>query len=207
MTIKTLSVGSFSTNCYIVNDEEGRTAIIDPGADNATIEDYIKEYSLTPECVILTHGHLDHFLAAESVAKAFSVPIIAHEAEFDVLQDGNSNGTVTFAHKAKIITPDKLVSDGENIKIGSIVLKVIHTPGHTRGSMCLFCDADNVLFSGDTLFFESIGRADLPTGNYEQLVESVKKIYSLCDGCVVYPGHGPETRVSYEMENNPYVSE
>ncbi len=202
LNIKQIEVGKNSTNCYILSLGED-CVIIDAGGDSDVIMNYIAEECLKPHCVVLTHGHFDHFMGAKQVADAYSIPIICHEAEFNILQDANNNGSNLVLRKNLTLIPDKTVADGDIITAGGLSLKCMHTPGHTIGGMCLL--HEGFAFTGDTLFFESIGRTDLPTGDYDTIVQSIKKLYTLDEGTICYPGHGPRTTIAYEKENNAYV--
>ncbi len=204
MRIDTLLVGNNSTNCYILS--EGTDAvIIDPGDAHERIVEHLAQHGLELRCVILTHGHFDHFLGAAPLLRDYPVPMLCHEDEFNTLTDGARNGSAHVLRHNVTIAPDKTVTDGEIIHIGGIKLTVLHTPGHTPGSMCLI--ADGCIFTGDTLFFETIGRTDLPGGNFDNIIQSIKKLYQLGDWYTCYPGHGPKTTISYEKENNAYVQE
>ncbi|MDE7325609.1 MAG: MBL fold metallo-hydrolase [Lachnospiraceae bacterium] len=208
MTVDKLAVGAVITNCYIVSDGETKDAVvIDPGAAADKIGEKIREKDLNLRAILLTHGHFDHILAAEKLREEFSVKLYCSKAEREVCMDPGQNVGRTFGFSCSVV-PDQTFDDGEELSFGALSCKVIATPGHTKGGVCFYFDAEGVLFSGDTLFFESVGRTDFPGGNAKLLVDSVKeRIFVLPDATKVYPGHGPATSVAYEKENNPYVNE
>ena len=184
MQIKTVKVGSLQTNCYIVIDEKSSEAVvIDPGDEGARILAEIK--GLKVRYIILTHGHPDHFGAIDVLQKATGAPLLANP------DDG------------WFVKPDQELKDGQGIKFGEISLKVIHTPGHSRGGVCLY--ADGVLFSGDTLFSGDRGRTDLPGGSMAQMAKSLNRLSRLPDETVVFPGHDEPTTIRREKERGTLV--
>lgn len=198
-------VGEVYENAYVFFDDESKRAvIIDPGAEAEKILDSVNKRGLTVEAVLLTHGHYDHTGGAEAIRDAESVDIRCHADEKAFLLDTGKS----FAQEP--IMPDALFNDGDDIPVGGQKLRVIHTPGHTAGSCCFYAapdsDSGGVLFSGDTLFRESVGRHDLPTGNGQALLSSVKsKLYTLPGKTVVCPGHGEASTIAHEMAHNPFV--
>ncbi|MDI6869982.1 MAG: MBL fold metallo-hydrolase [Bacillota bacterium] len=189
MTIQTLLVGVLGTNCYLVSDPESREMlVIDPGAEAERILAAIRAGGVKVAAIVNTHGHWDHIGANGEVKEATGAPLLIHEAD------------------AGITSPpaDRLLHGEEELPLGRFKLRVIHTPGHSPGSICLYLPG--VLFSGDTLFAESVGRTDLPGGSLSQLVSSIReKLFVLPDETVVHPGHGPSTTVGEERSLNPYV--
>ncbi|MDD4798089.1 MAG: MBL fold metallo-hydrolase [Clostridia bacterium] len=197
-------VGQLGTNCYFLRDEAtGATAVIDPGGNSNKIIEYIKENNLEISAIINTHGHFDHITANSKVAEFTGVPIIIHNEDEPWLRH-NKNG---IGDGQKL----QFVSDGDVIKIGEIKLNVLHTPGHTPGGISLYLAAGQtgeagLLFSGDTLFFNSVGRTDLIGGDFDKLMNSIcKKLLLLPDETTVFPGHGPSTTIGNEKEHNPYL--
>lgn len=204
--MKTLVLGIVQTNCYIISNEETKEAIvIDPADDAGRITGYLKENDLTCRGILLTHGHFDHILAASKVADITGARIYAHEAEAMLLSDPEMNAS-SHIRCAVGLVPNVLLRDNEELSLAGFQIRVIHTPGHTGGGACYYVKEHGVLISGDTLFYEDIGRSDLPTGSYSTLVESIKtKLFVLEEDTVVYPGHGEPTTIGYEKNNNIYL--
>jgi glyoxylase-like metal-dependent hydrolase (beta-lactamase superfamily II) len=204
--IKTLVLGMVHNNCYIVNNPNSKEAVvIDPGDDLNTIENYLKENDLECKAIFLTHGHFDHITAAPGLKILSHAPIYAHEAEVGLLSDPRLNASVYMGEEVSI-TPDILLKDKEELQIAELSWQVIYTPGHTNGGVCYYLPAHDLIFSGDTLFYESIGRTDLPTGNHKMLIESISnQLMGLSDNTEVYPGHGRPTTIGHERIHNPYL--
>ena len=207
--ISTVHVGMIGTNCYIVytdNIESFKEAvIIDPGDDAEKIYDKVEELGIKPVAVLLTHGHFDHILAVNQVASKYNIDIYASEEEERLLGDATLNLSGGYRRDCVVEKYNKL-SDGQELELANIKFNAILTPGHTSGSMCYYIENENVLFSGDMLFRESVGRTDFPTGSEEQIINSLNnKLMKLEDKVVVYPGHGPATTIGYERVNNMYV--
>lgn len=207
LQIKTLVLGMIQTNCYIVSNGETKEAIvIDPADEAGKIEKHLKADDLVCKAILLTHGHFDHILAAKELASLTHAPIYAHEAEVELLGDPRLNASDQIRKECSLI-PDIKLQDDQMLNLAGYAIRVIHTPGHTKGGVCYYFVGHQVLFSGDTLFFETIGRTDLPTGNSMQLVESIRsKLMLLEDQVAVYPGHGYATTIGYERENNTYIN-
>ncbi len=207
LSLKTLVLGMVQTNCYIVSNDESKEAIVFDPADYADrIEQYLKANDLVCKGILLTHGHFDHILAASELATQNKAPIYAHEAEEKLLGDPHLNASSQIRRECTLI-PDVLLKDDQILDLAGFTIKVIHTPGHTAGGACYYFPGNGTLISGDTLFLESIGRTDLPTGNSRQLVDSINsKLMLLEDQVKVYPGHGRPTTIGYERDNNVYLS-
>lgn len=201
MIVETLVVGDMGVNCYVVWDEQTREAlIIDPGADAESIKDILRKKRLSAKFIINTHGHIDHIGADAQLG----LPIWIHKDDADFLDDSTKNLSAFFASPQKVRSPSHLLEDKEKIKLGGVTLEVLHTPGHTPGGICLA--GGGIVFSGDTLFFEGIGRTDFPYGSSPDLLSSIKdKLMSLPDDTLVYPGHGPQTTIGRERKNNPFL--
>ncbi len=204
MQIKTISVGPVETNCYIVTDNMGRGIIIDPGFEAWKIEEKIeKDYKI--DYIVLTHLHFDHFLAAKKIKEKTNAKIIIHEIDALGLENPNLNLLSRFDDLGEqLINTDIKVNEQTILKVGDLTLKFLHTPGHTKGSMCILID--NAIFSGDTLFRLNIGRTDLPGGNMNEMLNSLKKLFELEKDYDVYPGHMEKTTLFFERENNPYYN-
>lgn len=205
MKVITMEVGSLGTNCYIAYSETSRkAAVIDPGGNAEDIVAALRRENLTVECIINTHGHADHVLANMKVKEATVAPILIHQAEADMLVSAQKNLSAWIGGGTSCGPADRTLKDGDVIAVGEIEFKVIHTPGHTPGGICLL--AGDVLFSGDTLFAESIGRTDFPGGSYQQIINSIKdKLMILADDVKVLPGHGPGSTIGWERKHNPFI--
>ncbi|RVU55263.1 MBL fold metallo-hydrolase [Anaerosphaera multitolerans] len=198
-----LVLGDYQTNCYILFNENKEAIIIDPGAEAHKVINAVKENDLKVLSIIITHAHPDHFGALEKVRDEFKVKAYLSEDDSEMLakRSGELNGMLGV--KDEPLKADILVKDGDTIPFGNKELKVISTPGHTPGGICLLID--KVLFSGDTLFYGSIGRTDFPGGDYDTIIASLHKLMKLDKDIVVLPGHGPETSIEFERANNPFI--
>jgi glyoxylase-like metal-dependent hydrolase (beta-lactamase superfamily II) len=201
-----LEISSMGVNCYIVGCEETReVAVIDPGGNARAILNMLKENDLKAVYIINTHGHIDHIGANKGVKDATGAQILIHEADAKMLVNSASN--LSFLMGSGVTSPaaDRLLKDGDKIKIGNTVeLDVIHTPGHSPGGVCL--KTDDIIFVGDTLFQGSIGRTDFPGGSYNQLIQNIKnKLLCYDDDVIAYPGHGPATTIGFERKHNPFL--
>ena len=207
MEIKRLVLGLVRTNCYIVYSEETKKAvIIDPAADSRRIMEEISGLGIVPEAILLTHGHFDHMLAAESLKNGYQVPICVHKADAELVKHPDLNCSQQFLHMSYSISADEELEDGQNLRFLDGAFTVLSTPGHTEGSCCYYAKEDNILFSGDTLFQESVGRTDLPTGSAAKLVNSIReRLFVLPEDTLVLSGHGDQTTIGEEKQYNPYV--
>ncbi|MHC1589724.1 MAG: MBL fold metallo-hydrolase [Candidatus Hecatellaceae archaeon] len=205
MKVRMLVVGPVATNCYIARCEEtGEAIVIDPGDEGERILEAVREEKAKVKYVVNTHGHIDHIGANDLVRKALKAPLLIHRLDAEALGKPELNLSMFFWSELRASGPDRTLEDGDEIAFGRIRLKVLHTPGHTPGSICLL--SDDVIFTGDTLFAGSIGRTDMPGGSFQRLIHSLKhRIMPLPDGLKVYPGHGPETLLGYEKQVNPYL--
>ena len=209
MKVQSFVVGALFTNCYVIACEETREAIIvDPGFDDKReaekIFKIIEENSLKLKYIVNTHGHPDHTCGNGIVKEKFDVPILIHEFDAHMLGETSRGIAGFFGFKNFSPKADVLLHDGDIIKFGASVLKVMHTPGHSRGSISLIGEKE--VFSGDTLFMGSIGRTDFPESSEREMQQSLKKLAYLPDYFVVYPGHGPSTTIEEEKSNNPFLT-
>lgn len=206
MEITVLTVGPVYTNCYIVNKEGSKSClVIDPGEDAEKIADYIRKKSMKLEGILLTHGHFDHITGVSKLVSLAGGKVYACREEKEVLANPQLNGSVMMGYEVAL-EPEVFLRDGQQLTLADLQFRVIHTPGHTKGGCCYYAEEEKILFSGDTIFMESIGRTDFPTGNSRELMDSIRnKILVLPDEVQIYPGHGPDTSVAYETANNPYA--
>ncbi len=202
MEIKVLPLGNMGANCYMIKGETG-AVVIDVGADSFIVEDFLAENSDKQRLILLTHCHFDHIGGAAELRENTGVNIAIGEDEAGFLADEDVNLSGLFGTPIPPFYPDKTIKDGETVVVGDIELKAIKTSGHTSGGMCYLCGKN--LFSGDVLFYESIGRTDFPTGSFRELEASVKRLYELDGDITVYSGHGPATTIEHEIKYNPYV--
>ena len=198
--------GSVGTNCYVlINTQTQETVIIDPADDAPMLSAKLKEKNLKPAAILLTHGHYDHIMAVEELRKEYGIPVIAHEEEKQILENPKGNLS-TMIGKPFTVKADRFVKDEELLVTAGFSIRVLHTPGHTIGGCCYDLADENLLFSGDTLFWESVGRTDFPTGSMSALVRSIKeKLMVLPESTRVYPGHMGSTSIENEKQNNPFL--
>ncbi len=203
MFVKQLTVGDFGTNCYLVSDEESLEGyVIDPGGEGNRIVEEVNRLAIKVKGILLTHGHLDHFEAVDIIAKATGAPVMMHRADYDQYTCIPSFFGTVQAPKTPIL---EFLKQGMKLQAGRLTLTVLETPGHTPGGVCFYNEQDSV-FCGDTLFFRSVGRCDLPGGNWKVLEDSIQNVlYQLPETTTVYCGHGPATTIGEERMNNPYV--
>ena len=206
LSIQALVLGQVNTNCYLVWNTETKEGIIIDPADNAdAIVQLVQKEQVTLKGIYLTHAHFDHMLAASSVAGTYRALVCCLAQEREVAESTRLNLSDYFGCTYALI-PDCILQDGEVVQVAGMQMQVIHTPGHTKGSGCYYFAEEGILFSGDTLFLESVGRTDFPTGNSAVLAQSIKeKLYVLPEEVKVYPGHGSATTIGYEKKNNMYV--
>lgn len=209
MAVKILKfpLGMVRANCYIVyNDITNEALVIDPADNGAYINTKLKENNLTLKAVLLTHGHFDHIMAVQYLKNTFNVRVYAHESEEEILADASKNLSASMGGAPLSINADILLKDNQKLELIGTTITVIHTPGHTAGGVCYYFECEKLLFSGDTLFRDSVGRTDFPTGSMSVLVRSIKeKLITLGDDVVVYPGHEGETTISRERKFNPFI--
>ncbi|MDY3232371.1 MAG: MBL fold metallo-hydrolase [Clostridiaceae bacterium] len=203
--IETWVLGAVSTNCYLVYNEDSKEAVVvDPAGNYPFISNKCRELGVTPSAVLLTHGHFDHMLAAPEIRRAFQLKIYASETEDAMLADPGLNLSERFQGMPLGFHADEFVTDGQELTFLGVTWKVLETPGHTAGSVCYYIPEERLLLAGDTLFRESYGRTDFPTGSSSQMVHSIlDRLFVLPDDTTVYPGHGELTSIGYEKQCNP----
>ncbi len=205
MIFEAMTVGSYLSNCYIVgSDETKEAAIIDPGAQFEKIDNKLKELGLIPKIIILTHAHGDHIGAVKNFVEMYGTKVYIHEEDKEMLKDPEKNFSKGITGKSISITPDVELKDGDVIELGGMKLEIIHTPGHTRGGICI--KVENIMMTGDTLFNRSIGRTDFPGGSFNDIITSIReKIFKYDDETIVYPGHNSPSTIKSEKMGNPFL--
>jgi hydroxyacylglutathione hydrolase len=202
--VHTLVVGRLETNCYILQSDS-TAAVIDPGDEPERILRFIKDIAVKPSQIIATHTHFDHVLGVEAIRTALKIPFLIHRDDVPMLESMQS--LVRDFMGFSVSPPpkvDQFLKDGESITVGQDKVKVIHTPGHSPGSISLV--GQGFVLTGDALFNQSIGRTDLPGGDLDTLIRSITgRLFTLDDNTIVYPGHGPETSIGDEKLANPFV--
>lgn len=206
LLVKRLVTGELQTNCYLIsNSETGETVVVDPADEAKRIQTVIEENGLKPAVILLTHGHFDHMGAADLLRNWYSISMYCLETETEVLERPEWNLSSMFG-RGFSLKADGVFRDGEILHYLGQEIQVIATPGHTQGSCCFYFVNEGFLISGDTLFAESVGRTDFPTGSGRKLAQSVvERVFSLPEETVVYPGHYGETTVGHEKKWNPCV--
>ena len=201
-----MMLGVCQTNCYFVYREgSSKVIFIDPADYGDQIFQAMKNNGFEVAAILLTHGHFDHIWGCSRLRQLTSAPVYAYEVEEDVLLSSDLNVSAG-AGRACTVKANTLLKDGEEVTVEGMTFQVIATPGHTKGSCCYYFEEADMLISGDTLFEESVGRTDLPTGSMSTLVRSVKdKLFVLPDDTVVYPGHGDSTTIGHEKKYNPFI--
>jgi hydroxyacylglutathione hydrolase len=206
MEITTLAVSMFETNCHLVYDKAaGEGVIIDPGDEADRIEDEIARLGFRATAILLTHGHGDHIGAVAALKRKLSIPVVAGTRAEQMIMFSNKHFSAMFGVSVSCPPPDRFLGEGDTVPFGSVSLGVISTPGHSPEGVCF--SAPGVVFCGDTLFCGSIGRTDLPGGDFEQLIDAITaKLLVLPDETICYPGHGPTTTIGEERRCNPFLT-
>lgn len=205
MKIGRMVIGSYATNCYLLYREgASEVIVIDPADAGEQIYKKLTEKGFQIAAIFLTHGHFDHIWGAKALKELSGAKIYALKEEKALCESAKLNVS-GWAGRAYSLTPDVLVEDGEKVTVAGMTCKVLATPGHTEGSCCYYFETAGLAVCGDTIFFESVGRTDFPTGSSSKLVRSVReKIFTLPDEVQLYPGHGDSTTVGHEKQYNPY---
>jgi glyoxylase-like metal-dependent hydrolase (beta-lactamase superfamily II) len=198
-------------NTYIAYDETGECVIIDAGCSNANENEILRkaiaEKNLNPTKLLCTHGHFDHIMGSAFVCDTYKIETYIHKNDLTEVERATDYGSYFGVDVMQPPIPRNFLNDGDEIKFGNSSLKVIFTPGHTHGGVCFYSEADELLISGDTLFAGSIGRTDLPGGDYDILMNSIEKLMCLPENTNVFCGHGPKTTIGYEKTTNPFITD
>ena len=207
MKITSMPTGMLGVNTYLAVDEAtNKGFIVDPGGYSPQITKMVEEEGIEIEYIILTHGHSDHICGVNEHLDDFpDAKVVANINEKNMLEDANLNMSASM-EGAQTVKADIFVDDGDEMQVGELRLKFLYTPGHTPGGMCIYIESENILFSGDTLFCQSIGRTDFPGGSFRDLSDAIHtKLFVLPDETQVLPGHMGLTSIGFEKENNPFV--
>jgi len=210
LNIKTFVFNDVQVNTYVLSSANNECVIIDPGcygkAEEKILDDYIAGAKLKVTKLLLTHCHIDHIVGIAHVEDTYGIGTTIHPSGIEFLRASVGYASVFGFELERVVKAAGFFEDGDTIMFGDASLQVIYTPGHADGSVCFVCEAERLVFTGDVLFAESIGRTDLPTGNFPLLMNSIKtKLFTLPENYTVYPGHGPTTSIGYEKMNNPFI--
>ncbi|HRH65489.1 MAG TPA: MBL fold metallo-hydrolase [Bacteroidia bacterium] len=210
ITIQSFTFNPFEENMYVLYDETKEAAIIDPGcytaAEKQALSHFIEKEGLKPVKLLNTHAHLDHMLGNNFVASRYRLDLEMHEADLELLQSAPVYGQIWGIKPEPSPDPSSFLKEGDTVTFGHSTLGVLFTPGHCPGSITFYSAAEKFAIAGDVLFYGSIGRTDLPGGNHELLIRSIReKIFPLGDDTIVYSGHGPATTVGFEKQHNPFL--
>jgi hydroxyacylglutathione hydrolase len=201
---------SFGVNTYILKDNTGKCLIVDPAcqykSEETELISYITDNHLSPVGMVNTHFHIDHIVGNSLICNIFNLTPQCHQSSKKLWETAVEFGMAFGINLGDLIIPDHFIDEGDLVAFGNSSVEVLYTPGHADGSICLVNHAEHYVISGDVLFRDSIGRTDLPTGNFDTLYKSITtKLFTLPDDYTVYPGHGPETTIGYEKLNNPFL--
>ena len=206
MKIVNLFPGSYGSNCYLIEDS-GHALIVDPSASASAILRRLREDGCAPDAILLTHGHFDHIMSVDTLRQAEpSLQVYIHEADAPMLTDGDKNAfSLFFGQERGWKEADVLLTDGQAITVGNATFTVVHTPGHSPGSVCYLCEKEGVMLTGDTLFADNIGRCDLWGGSYAVIRQSLKRLRNYNGSLTIYPGHGDTNKLSRALDNTMYI--
>ena len=202
-----LAVGPLQCNCSIVGDETSREAmVIDPGADVEDVLEIVRKHNLRVKQIVITHAHIDHIGGAMKLRETTGAPILLNQNDYALLKMLDMQAAWCRMQYTGPVSIDQSIGNGETVSAGALQAGVLHTPGHTEGSICLYFPAEKKLIAGDTLFAGSIGRTDLPGGSMQKILRSLHStVLALPDETIVVPGHGPLTSIGEERESNPFL--
>ena len=205
MEIENLYPGSWGSNCYLLT-VGSHAALVDPSANASTLMDAVAQKGAMLDFILLTHGHFDHIVSIDTLRQYTDAPVMIHENDDEMLGDSNKNAFYTvFRQERTYRDADRLLSDGEVIMLGNEPIRVIHTPGHSPGSVCYLCNENQFLLTGDTLFDEGVGRCDLWKGDADKLRNSIKGLRTYPQNIYIYPGHGAPSRLGIALDMAAYL--
>lgn len=200
--IKSITLGELGNNCYLITDQaSGLSALVDCTDDSKEMRDFIGSAKL--EYILLTHGHFDHIGGVSAISRDYGAKVVISAQDASMLSSGKASLSAFFGIKQDKITPDLTVSEGSSLMLGETQIKVLATPGHTKGGVCYLLK--DCIFTGDTLFFCSCGRTDFPGGSSKEIMQSLKRLATLEDSLKVYPGHDRTSTIAFEKANNPFM--
>lgn len=204
-------VNPLGENSFILSDETGECIFIDPGfyyeEEYEEIREYVKSNNLVPVKITNTHCHFDHIMGVEFIREEYKIPFFAHPGDIFWIERAVEQGKIFGFEMSPVSVADSFLEENKFVEFGNSRLKIIHVPGHSPGHVVFYSEKDKFLIAGDVLFYGSIGRTDLPGGNYETLISGIKsKLFELPDDALVYCGHGPETKLGFEKKNNPFLT-
>ncbi len=210
LKIKTFTFNAFQENTYVIWDDTLEAAIIDPGnsnsSENNTLKTFITEQKLQLKRLLLTHAHIDHVMGNRFIFEQYGLLPEVHQSDTYFIQTMSATAQLYGINCELSPNPEKFLTEGDVVTLGKTSFRCIHTPGHSPGSISFYFEKQKILFGGDVLFYGSIGRTDLPMGNFDTLINSIKsKLFVLGDDVRVYSGHGPSTTIGFEKENNPFL--
>jgi hydroxyacylglutathione hydrolase len=202
-----LVVGRLQCNCSILGDEVSREAIVvDPGDDISRIVETLEAHRLAVKQIIVTHAHIDHIAGAQRLKRLTGAPILYNQNDLPLVKMMDIQAAWLGVPTPEVAPPDASLEDGQIVSIAGLTGSILHTPGHTEGSVCLYLPQQTLLLAGDTLFAGSVGRTDLPGGNTQKLLQSIRdSLLTLPDEVTVIPGHGPKTTIGEERQSNPFI--
>ena len=211
ISIKCFVFNAFQENTYLIYDETRACAVVDPGCYEAferkEIDDFIADSNLSVKYILNTHCHIDHVLGNKYMKDKYQAPLLIPKPDLATFRSVKVYAPVYGFNKYEETEPDNYIEEGQKLVIGNSTLEVMFVPGHAPGHMAFYNKAEKICLAGDVLFRGSIGRTDLPGGDYDTLIDSIRiKMFNLSDDTTVYPGHGPETTIGFEKETNPYCS-
>lgn len=207
MTVKEFVVGMVSTNCFLAcNSETKEALLIDPGDNAAKIMKEIEKDGCEPKAILLTHAHFDHCMAAQELGRHYGISVYVHEDDREFMDNPAYNGSAMIGKRLSFAADEYFHGEKDQLELAGFHIDVLHTPGHTPGGACFYVESDGILFSGDTLFCESVGRTDFPKGSMSQLARGIKeKLFALPNDTKVLPGHGEWTTIGHEKQYNPFL--
>lgn len=204
MILERFTVGPFAENCYLIG-KAPRIAIVDPGGESERIAETIDRNGWKPEAILLTHGHIDHVAHCCHLAERYALPVYMHRADLFLLQSAQFPEFAMMLGARPCPEPTGYLDEGVPVDVAGLHLRVLHTPGHTPGSVCLIDDESGEALVGDTVFYRGVGRTDLPGGDFAKLADSVReRLFAVEGDFRLWPGHGPETRLEEERQENPF---